>query len=270
MPELPEVEVTRQGIFPHVYHHRIERVIVREARLRWPVPENLPAILERRTIQDVQRRAKYLLLPTDNGTLIIHLGMSGCLRILPADAPVMKHDHVDLLLDSGNILRLTDPRRFGAMLWTKDDVNEHPLIQFLGPEPLSSAFTGEYLYSLSRNCKQAIKRFIMDNRRVVGVGNIYANEGLFYAGIRPTCLCGDISLSRYLRLEKAIRKVLSRAIEVGGTTLRNFVGGDGKPSYFRIELAVYGRAGEACTTCGTVIQKIRLGNRSTYFCPLCQ
>lgn len=270
MPELPEVETTRRGIFPYVYHHRIERVIVREVRLRWPVSENLPEVLEGQTIKDVQRRAKYLLLPTDNGTLIIHLGMSGCLRILPADASVMKHDHVDLLLDSGNILRLTDPRRFGAMLWTHEDVTEHPLIQSLGPEPLSSAFTGEYLYRLSRNRKQAIKSFIMDNRRVVGVGNIYANEGLFHAGILPSCPCGGISLSHYLQLEQAIRKVLNRAIEQGGTTLRDFVGGDGNPGYFRVKLAVYGRAGKPCSVCSTAIQSIRLGNRITYFCPLCQ
>lgn len=270
MPELPEVETIRRGIYPHVYQHCVELVIVREARLRWLVPKNLPEILEGQIINDVQRRAKYLLLSTDNGTLIIHLGMSGCLRILPADTPAMKHDHVDLLLDSNSILRLTDPRRFGAMLWTNEDVSEHPLIQHLGPEPLSPAFTGEYLYLQSRNRTQAIKTFIMDNRRVVGIGNIYANEVLFRAGIRPDRSCGHISLARYLQLEQVIRTVLSRAIEQGGTTLRDFVGSNGKPGYFRIELAMYGRHGEPCTVCGTTIRKMRQGNRTSCFCPRCQ
>jgi len=270
MPELPEVETTRRGILSHVRHHRVERVIVREPRLRWPVPPELPAMLEGQTINDVQRRAKYLLLPTDNGTLMIHLGMSGCLRILPANTPVMKHDHIDLLLETGNLLRLTDPRRFGAMLWTCEAIHDHPLIEALGPEPLSPLFTGETLYQQSRNRKQAIKTFIMDNHIVVGVGNIYANEALFKAGIRPDRPAGRISLARYQRLELAIRDVLSRAIEQGGTTLRDFVGGDGKPGYFRIELAMYGRAGEPCTACGTAIREVRLGNRSTCFCPQCQ
>lgn len=270
MPELPEVETTRRGILPHVCHHRIEQVIVRESRLRWPVPPELPAMLEGQTINSVQRRARYLLLSIGNGTLIIHLGMSGCLRILPVNAPVMKHDHIDLVLETGSLLRLTDPRRFGAMLWTREAIQAHPLVRKLGPEPLSPLFTGKTLYQQSRNRKQVIKTFIMDNHIVAGIGNIYANEVLFRAGIRPDCPAGQISLARYQQLELAVRDTLGRAIAQGGTTLRDFVGSDGKPGYFRVELAMYGRAGEPCTACGTVIQKIRLGNRSTCFCPQCQ
>lgn len=222
MPELPEVETTRRGILPHVRLRQVAQVVVRNPCLRWPVPEALAQTLADQTFLDVQRRAKYLLLPTDAGTLILHLGMSGSLRILPEDTPALKHDHLDIQLDSGQLLRLTDPRRFGAALWTTDDIGQHPLIRSLGPEPLSEAFSGDNLFERSRGRKQAIKTFIMDNHTVVGVGNIYANESLFMAGIRPDRPAGKISRERYQRLAEAIQDVLSRAIERGGTTLRDF------------------------------------------------
>ncbi|CAM3607876.1 bifunctional DNA-formamidopyrimidine glycosylase/DNA-(apurinic or apyrimidinic site) lyase [Parendozoicomonas haliclonae] len=270
MPELPEVETTLRGIAPHTVGNKVIGVEVRQPRLRWPVNPDLPALLFEQPLLSITRRAKYLLLHFPNGTLIGHLGMSGSMRVLPAGTPAEKHDHVDIVFDNGQILRLTDPRRFGAMVWTDRPVEQHDLIRKLGPEPLSDAFTGERLYELSRKRKQPVKTFIMDNHTVVGVGNIYANEALFMAGIRPDRACGNISRHRYEELAQAIKAVLTRAIEVGGTTLKDFVGGDGKPGYFAIELSMYGRGGEFCKECGTTIREIRLNNRSTCYCPSCQ
>lgn len=269
MPELPEVETTRRGIAPHVVGQRVRRVIVRDARLRWPVPEDLDVRLSGQRIEAVERRAKYLLIKAESGTLIGHLGMSGSLRMVPADQPPAKHEHVDIELESGLSLRYTDPRRFGALLWTQDPL-AHVLLSKLGPEPLTEAFNGGRLYELSRGRSMAVKPFIMDNAVVVGVGNIYAAEALFAAGIDPRRAAGSISRARYDRLAEEIKKVLARSIESGGTTLRDFIGGDGAPGYFKQELFVYGRKGEFCKVCGTGLQEIRLGQRASVYCRKCQ
>lgn len=270
MPELPEVETTRRGIEPHVTGKQVSDVIVRHHQLRWPVPRGLKAKLLGHRIQSVSRRAKYLLLHFEHGTLILHLGMSGSLRIIDASVTPEKHDHVDIVLDDGRAIRLTDPRRFGAVLWTKDDPQQHELIAHLGPEPLSAEFNSEYLFQRSRGRKNSIKQFIMDGKVVVGVGNIYASESLFLAGINPKRLARKVSRERMERLVEATKQVLAAAIKQGGTTLRDFVGGDGKPGYFAQQLNVYGRDGEACRSCGTSIKHIVQGQRSTYYCPKCQ
>ena len=270
MPELPEVETTRRGIEPHIQGQTVAEVIVRNPRLRWPVPDDLPHRLPGSTIQSVKRRAKYLLLETADGTLIVHLGMSGSLRILAQPSAPEKHDHVDIVFSNGCCLRYTDPRRFGAVLWTGSSPGEHELLNKLGPEPLGEDFTAQRLYLLSRGKSQAVKTFIMDAHVVVGVGNIYASEALFRAGIRPDRPCGRISMARYERLAMAIRETLANAIEQGGTTLRDFVGGDGKPGYFKQELAVYGRTGKPCRQCARPVSEQRLGNRNTFFCRSCQ
>lgn len=270
MPELPEVETTRRGVEPHILKQRIRDVIVRQPQLRWPVPDDLPGVLKGSLIQSVERRAKYLLLKTPQGTLIMHLGMSGSLRIVAAGAAVETHDHIDICLSSGKALRFTDPRRFGAMLWTVQDPLQHKLLRNLGPEPLAEEFDGEHLYRLSRGRSAAVKQFIMDGHTVVGVGNIYANEALYMAGIHPKRAARRISLARYRQLAMAIKSVLGDAIAQGGTTLRDFVGGDGKPGYFKQQLNVYGRGGENCRDCGMVLHEIRLGQRSTVYCRHCQ
>jgi formamidopyrimidine-DNA glycosylase len=269
MPELPEVETTRSGITPHIQGRRISGVAVRQPNLRWPVADNLAGLVTGRTVRSVERRAKYLLLNLANGTLILHLGMSGSLRILPRDSEPGKHDHFDLRFRDC-CLRLRDPRRFGAVLWTDRPVAEHPLIAHLGPEPLSAAFDGAYLHRQAQKRRVAVKSLIMDGRVVVGVGNIYANEALFAAGIRPDRAAGRVSRARYRELAQAVKAVLARAIEQGGTTLRDFVGGDGKPGYFSVQLAVYGRGGEDCRNCRQPLTEVRLGQRSTVFCKLCQ
>lgn len=270
MPELPEVETTRRGIEPHVCGQRVERFIVRQSRLRWPIPDELGALLEGRMIERVERRGKYLLIPFAHGTLLMHLGMSGSLRIIAAKQAVGKHDHVDIVLGSGQALRYTDPRRFGAILWHPGDVNTHPLLAELGPEPLTEAFDGNLLFERSRGRSAAVKTFLMDSHIVVGVGNIYANEALFSAGIRPDRAAGRISRARYAALADEVKRVLARSIVQGGTTLRDFVGGDGKPGYFRQQLNVYGRGGESCQVCKTTLDEIRLGQRSTVYCRRCQ
>jgi formamidopyrimidine-DNA glycosylase len=270
MPELPEVETTCRGIAPHLTDRVVADVIVRHPQLRWPVPRALAGKLRGCVIQSVERRAKYLLLRFVHGTLILHLGMSGSLRLVDAATPVGKHEHFDLVLDSGRALRLTDPRRFGAVLWTRDDPARHELLRNLGPEPLGEGFDAMYLYLASRRRKTAIKLFIMDSKVVVGVGNIYASEALFRAGIHPARAAGSLSRERCARLAEAIREVLLEAIKQGGTTLRDFTGGDGKPGYFAQALRVYGRAGEPCTACGATIKQTRQGQRSTYYCPRCQ
>ncbi|MFO7593179.1 MAG: bifunctional DNA-formamidopyrimidine glycosylase/DNA-(apurinic or apyrimidinic site) lyase [Pseudomonadota bacterium] len=270
MPELPEVETTRRGIEPHISGHRVSNVIVRQPKLRRPVPRGLKQKLAGQRINSVGRRAKYLLLGFDKGTLILHLGMSGSLRIIDAAAEAGKHDHVDIVLDTGKALRLTDPRRFGAVLWTKDAPQHHELLAHLGPEPFDEAFNGDYLHRLSRGRKSSVKQFIMDGKVVVGVGNIYASESLYLAGINPKRAAGRVSLERYRKLADAVTTVLAAAIEQGGTTLRDFVGGDGKPGYFAQQLNVYGKKDEPCPGCGRQIKQIVLGQRSTYYCPHCQ
>jgi formamidopyrimidine-DNA glycosylase len=270
MPELPEVETTRRGIEPHLLGRRIVRVVVREPRLRWPIPAELPERLAGARVEAVTRRAKYLLLATQRGTAILHLGMSGSLRIRTADEPPGRHDHVDLVLEDGRCLRLTDPRRFGALLWCEGDVQAHPLLRDLGPEPLGPDFDAAYLFARSRGRRGPVKPFLMDSHVVVGVGNIYANEALFRAGIRPQKAAGSIGRDRYARLAEAVHSVLTDAIAAGGTTLRDFVASDGRPGYFAQSLAVYGRAEEACPACGRPIRTDRLGQRSTFWCPRCQ
>ena len=269
MPELPEVETTRQGIAPHCEGQTIQRVIVRNPSLRWPVPADLVEHLEGKTIRAVECRAKYLFLHLETGSVIVHLGMSGSLRVITDDSPAMTHDHVELVLGNHRRLRFNDPRRFGCWLWTTD-WNRHPLISALGPEPLSEDFNGAWLFRLSRQKQTPVKSFIMDNHVVVGVGNIYANEALFKAGIHPKRKAGRISLDRYHKLAEAIRETLSAAILMGGTTLRDFVNSDGKPGYFAQSLLVYGKAGAPCTECNTPLKEIRMNNRSTVYCPRCQ
>ncbi|MFO8142206.1 MAG: bifunctional DNA-formamidopyrimidine glycosylase/DNA-(apurinic or apyrimidinic site) lyase [Marinobacter sp.] len=269
MPELPEVETTRQGIAPHCEGQTIIKVLIRNGKLRWPVPDDLPDRLQGQIIRSVHRRAKYLFLNLDTGTVIVHLGMSGSLRVITDNSPVMTHDHVEITLGSGRVLRFNDPRRFGCWLWT-DDTDNHPLIRDLGPEPLSDQFSGAVLFRRSRGRQTPVKSFIMDNQVVVGVGNIYANEALFKAGIHPKRKAGRISLDRYHRLTEAIRETLSAAILMGGTTLRDFVNSDGKPGYFAQSLLVYGHGGDPCPNCTTTLKEIRMNNRSTVYCPRCQ
>lgn len=270
MPELPEVETARRGIEPHLRGHFVTGVIVRNRHLRWPVPRALVQTLPGQRITSISRRGKYLLLLTGAGTAILHLGMSGSLRVLPANAPAGKHDHVDLVLDDGMALRLHDPRRFGTLLWTTQDPARHKLLSTLGPEPLSDDFDGDYLFKESRGRKVAIKNFIMNSHVVVGVGNIYASESLFLAHIHPERAAGRITRERYTALAKAIRQVLTAAIKAGGTTLRDFSREDGKPGYFRQHLRVYGREGQACERCGQRIVARTTGQRTTYYCPHCQ
>ncbi len=270
MPELPEVETTRRGIEPHVLHQRVKQVNIRQPRLRWPVSQEVGARLPGCRIESVERRGKYLIMNSGAGYLLIHLGMSGSLRLMPAEAAAAAHDHLDIVLESGMMLRYTDPRRFGCVLWSESDPLQHPLLRSLGPEPLSDAFTGHYLRDRAAGRKLAVKLFIMDSKVVVGVGNIYANEALFMAGIDPRRMAGRISLKRYESLVACIREVLARAIEQGGTTLRDFVGGTGKPGYFSQQLTVYGRGGQACLRCEQTLREIRLGQRSTVYCAHCQ
>jgi formamidopyrimidine-DNA glycosylase len=270
MPELPEVETTRKGIAPYVVGETVKDIIIRERNLRWPVPVALKRSLKNQLIRKLRRRAKYLLFYTDKGCMILHLGMSGNLRVLDNIIPHEKHDHVDIVFESGYILRFHDPRKFGSILWTKDDPLDHKLINHLGPEPLNNEFNTEYLYVRSRKRTQAIKTFIMDSRIVVGVGNIYASEALFRAGIKPTQKTGNVSKARYEKLVIEIKKVLAEAIDKGGTTLRNFFNGDGKPGYFSQELNVYNREDEPCKKCKHKIKMIRLGQRSTFYCSHCQ
>ncbi len=270
MPELPEVETTRNGISPHIKNKRVENVIIRQKKLRWEIPDTLPAELPGHSFNLVDRRGKYLLLHSEKGILIIHLGMSGSLRIIDKDLPPGKHDHVDIVLESGNALRFTDPRRFGCMLWEHRPIDSHPLLVNLGPEPLSDDFDCDYLFKLSRGRSAAIKTFIMDSKVVVGVGNIYANEALFMAGINPKRAAGKISKQRFEKLVPCIKEILQKSITVGGTTLRDFTNSSGEPGYFRQALNVYGRGGKNCLKCHQVLKEIRLGQRSTVYCTNCQ
>lgn len=270
MPELPEVETTRRGIAPALEGRRIAALIVREPRLRWPVPPALAGEIAGQSVSRIRRRAKYLLIDLERGSLILHLGMSGSLRVLPTDTPLIDHDHVDILLDSGFLLRFNDPRRFGSLLWTNADPLAHPLLRRLAPEPLDTAFDGDYLYRASRGRRVAIKQFVMNSHAVVGVGNIYASEALFRARIHPRRVAGRLSREQLKQLARGIKAVLTTAIRAGGTTLRDYVGADGNPGYFRQKLYVYERAGKSCRVCRRSIRQITQGQRSTYFCPNCQ
>lgn len=268
MPELPEVEVTRRGLALELAGRLISGVAVREPRLRWPVPRDVLA-LAGRTVKAIARRGKYLLVDCGDGHLILHLGMSGSLRVLPPGTPAQKHDHFDLLLGD-RILRLRDPRRFGAVLWTSGDVAAHPLLAHLGIEPLSRSLDSRRLHALTRRHRTPIKQFLMDGRRIVGVGNIYANESLFRAGINPRKPAQRLTADQCTRLAKAIKITLRAAIRAGGSTLRDFVGADGAAGYFQSRYWVYDRAGQECRCCGAPIRKLLQGQRSTYYCPTCQ
>ncbi|RVU81774.1 bifunctional DNA-formamidopyrimidine glycosylase/DNA-(apurinic or apyrimidinic site) lyase [Leucothrix sargassi] len=269
MPELPEVETTCRGIAPHTVGKRVTAVVVRHPQLRWLVPDTIQSLVGE-SIDAVSRRSKYVLLESDKGTVMIHLGMSGSLRVVDADLSPDKHDHVDIVLDSGKALRLHDPRRFGAVLWTNDSIDEHKLINHLGPEPLTDAFNADYLYECGKKRSVSVKQFIMDGQVVVGVGNIYASESLFMAGISPKRAANKISKQRYIVLVDCIKKVLARAIEQGGTTLRDFVQAEGKPGYFQQQLNVYGRTGEPCLTCESPIKQIKQAQRTSFYCSQCQ
>lgn len=268
MPELPEVEVSRMGIEPHLSQQTITAVVVRDKRLRWPVPDEIQRLVNQ-PIVAIRRRAKYLLIDTPEGSAILHLGMSGKLRVVPIGTPPVKHDHVDIELASGQLLRLNDPRRFGCVLFAKQP-EQHELLAQLGPEPLTEAFDGRRLYKLSRDRKTAIKTFIMDNKTVVGVGNIYANESLFRAGIHPQREAGKISLQRYLKLAEQIKEVLAAAIKQGGTTLKDFAQVDGNPGYFAQTLYVYGRGSKPCFKCERPLKEVKVGQRTTVYCGHCQ
>ena len=269
MPELPEVETTRRGIIDYVEGKTLQSVIIRQPQLRWPIPEQLDQILQKQRIRKLTRRGKYLLFDTKIGTLLLHLGMSGSLRIVSHQAKVEKHDHVDFVFSQHRI-RFTDPRRFGSVLWTSAPAEQHRLLCHLGPEPLEDNFTGETLYERSRNKKVSVKQFIMNHHVVVGVGNIYASEALFQASIHPKRPAGKISQERYDQLVAAIKKVLQAAIAAGGTTLKDFSQVGGQPGYFKQALCVYDRAGQACIICDSSIKKITQGQRSSYYCPQCQ
>ncbi|MHB8912249.1 MAG: Fpg/Nei family DNA glycosylase [Lysobacter sp.] len=302
MPELPEVETTRAGLAPHLVGRRVIAATLRRPDLRWPIATEIADLLPGQRIDAVRRRAKYLLLDTAVGSALLHLGMSGSLRVLPADTPVRDHDHVDLLLDSGRVLRFNDPRRFGCLLWQPPGA-VHPLLAGLGPEPLpagsaahgvspkatsfgvaeafagvalpgdtahDAAFNGDYLYALSRGRRAAVKSFLMDQKVVVGVGNIYVAEALFAAGISPLRAAGKVSRERYARLADAVQSILAYAITRGGTTLRDFISPDGAPGYFEQELSAYGRGGEACPRCGRALKQALVGQRATVWCGHCQ
>ncbi len=268
MPELPEVEVTRRGLAPRLSGRRISGVVVREPRMRWPIPRGLQR-LAGRTVRGVKRRGKYLLVDCGSGHLLLHLGMSGSIRVFPAGTPAGKHDHFDLLLGD-RLMRLRDPRRFGAVLWTSGALAAHPLLAHLGVEPLSRALDSKRLHALTRAHRTPIKQFLMDGRRIVGVGNIYASEALFHAGIRPGTPARRLSAERCARLAKAIKDTLRAAIRAGGSTLQHFVGADGAAGDYQLRTWVYDRAGQKCRRCGALIRKISQGQRSTYYCPTCQ
>ena len=270
MPELPEVETSRRGIKPYLEGESIDLLLVRQPQLRWPIPSNLPELLKGKTILSVRRRAKYLLIDTTAGSVILHLGMSGSLCMVDKNDPAGKHDHLDLILQNGATLRFTDPRRFGAVLWGGSNPLSHPLLADLGPEPLSADLTTNYLYRKSRGRKITIKQLIMQGNIIAGIGNIYACEALFWAGILPSHPAGSLSLQHYERLILAIREVLAEAIAQGGTTLRDFVNAQGRPGYFKQKLQVYGRSSMPCIQCAKPLKVIRLGQRATFFCSNCQ
>ena len=269
MPELPEVETTRRGLAPHVAGRRVEQVVLRRADLRWPIPPEVSKLLPGQRVDGIRRRAKYLLLDTAAGSALMHLGMSGSLRLTPCGTPVRAHDHFDLVLDDGRALRFNDPRRFGCLLWQPPD-EVHPLLRSLGPEPLADGFDGDWLWTLSRGRRAPVKTFLMDQSVVVGVGNIYAAEALFMAGISPLRAAGRVSRARYGALADAVKQILRAAIERGGTTLRDFLAPDGAPGYFEQELSTYGRGGQPCQRCGAALRQGVVGQRATVWCGRCQ
>ena len=304
MPELPEVETIKQGLIPFVQNHCVRDIKVRQWNLRWPISKDIFNLIDQ-PIQALERRGKYLLFVSTKGTLLMHLGMSGRVKILSAEAAPGKHDHVDILfeksgfgksgpekkgpkkkgfeekdfkekgpkeksLKKGHILRFTDPRRFGCLLWTEEVIEAHPLLKTLGPEPLEKFFNADYFFAKAKNKKTPIKSFIMDSHVVVGVGNIYANEALFLAGVHPLCSTHTLSYEEIKRLVKGIKRVLTQAIAQGGTTLKDFSNSHGSPGYFQQKLKVYGRAGHACMKCKTPLEETRLAQRSSVFCPECQ
>lgn len=269
MPELPEVETTRRGLRPLVVGQTIHSLAVRERRLRWPIEPSLDRRLRDQTVQDLSRRGKYLLISTGAGTLLVHLGMSGSLRFMPERCEPARHDHFDLEFVSGAMLRFNDPRRFGSLHWSASPA-AHWLLKNLGPEPLGAEFSGDYLWRVSRGRRVAVKSLLMNGRIVAGLGNIYANEALFRAGIHPSRPAGRVSRKRLQQLVDAVGDVLREAIQAGGTTLQDFVGGDGKPGYFQLALDVYGRAGEPCARCKRPIRVRTIGQRATYYCAGCQ
>ncbi len=270
MPELPEVETTCRGVAPLVLNQSVSAVVVRNPQLRWPVPEDIHERLVGHIVKSVARRGKYLVFGVGEGHLLIHLGMSGHLCWMAEAASPGKHDHVDLVFADGGVLRYTDPRRFGSFHWVCGEVGSHPLLKKMGPEPLSEQFDADYLFSRARGKRVAIKSFVMDSQVVVGVGNIYACEALFAAGIYPAVPAGAVGRPKFEELVSAIKRVLAKAIEQGGTTLRDFVGSDGRPGYFKQELQVYGRAGLACRDCGAEVLALKIGQRNTFYCPVCQ
>ena len=269
MPELPEVETTRRGLSPHLVGRRVLGATLRRPDLRWPIAREITAELPGQRIAAVARRAKYLLVEAETGSALLHLGMSGSLRVLPEGTAPGIHDHVDVALDSGKVLRFNDPRRFGCLLWQPSGI-VHPLLARLGPEPLTDAFDGDHLWRRSRGRSAPVKTLLMDQAVVVGVGNIYAAEALFQAGIAPRRAAGRVSRAGYAALADAVKRILGHAIERGGTTLRDFIAPDGAPGYFEQELLVYGRAGATCKVCRTPLRSEPLGQRATVWCPRCQ
>ncbi|MFY7698030.1 MAG: bifunctional DNA-formamidopyrimidine glycosylase/DNA-(apurinic or apyrimidinic site) lyase [Legionella sp.] len=270
MPELPEVETTACGIKPFLINQYITGIVIRQPKLRLPVNPETDELCRNKKITAIYRRAKYIIIQLCQGNLILHLGMSGHLRMMLEKKQPQKHDHIDLTIDNGSLLRYTDPRRFGLWLYTADTLEKHPLLVNLGPEPLSADFNPEYLWRRAFGKKQNIKSYLMDNTVVVGIGNIYATESLFIAGIHPLSPAGLISLETMDRLTTAIKNILRQAIAAGGTTLRDFYAADGKPGYFSFALNVYGRKGEPCLRCTTTIESMRIAGRNSYFCPRCQ
>lgn len=270
MPELPEVETTRRGLEPYVAGRRILSLTVHERRLRWPVAADLPHVLAGQRIESVGRRAKYLLLNLTHGTLLWHLGMSGSLRVVPVGLPADTHDHIDLVLDSGQQVRFNDPRRFGSLHYVSGAPQNHPLLARLAPEPFDPAFNPQYLWEITRRRRAPIKQVLLNSHLVTGVGNIYANEVLFQAGVRPRRQARGLSLAKVERIVEAVREVLSKAIRAGGTTLRDYIDPEGRPGYFKQELFVYERTDQPCRVCGTPIRQFTQGQRSTWYCPRCQ
>jgi formamidopyrimidine-DNA glycosylase len=270
MPELPEVETTRRGLLPHLVGRRVSDVVVRNRNLRWPVPRDLPRRMRGEEVLAIRRRGKYLLFECREGHLLVHLGMSGRLSLVDTDAPPRRHDHIDVAFEGRQSMRLTDPRRFGAMLWVRGPVERHALLRGLGLEPLEEGFTGEALRRLAAGRRVAVKHFLMNARLITGVGNIYASEALFRAGIHPLRGVNRISRPRWDRLAAAVRETLEQALAAGGTTLRDYASFDGRPGEFGTQCAVYGREGQPCPACATPIRALRQGQRSTFYCPGCQ
>lgn len=270
MPELPEVETTRRGIIPHLIEQTVAQVIIRAPKLRWPIPKSIAKNLPGQTVRSIERRAKYLLVNFDSGTLIIHLGMSGRLQTLTAVTAAKKHDHVDIIFNNGTCLRYTDPRRFGCILWTDTPPLQHKLLQDLGPEPFATEFTGKYLHQQALKKKVAVKNYIMDSKIVVGVGNIYANEAMFAALIDPRTPANKLTVEQFALIAKHIKRILKLAIQQGGTTLKDFLDSSGKPGYFSQKLQVYGRTKLPCFRCQSSIESAQIGQRNTFFCPKCQ